>query len=244
MAQDKSLSPEKQLLSLIEGQESQNKKAVSPAAAIIEDGSSLKPKIIAKTAEDYALQHRNLSLFSVEAWIGRLSFFKGQFKKWSKVGQSQSDVIKLVNRFMYLGIFILAVYFAGNFSFSMINVNKIPQMDFKVQSAVANPVGLAGLSPIKPSSYYLEKVRQRDIFKMGPMQKDEEKQPLKIVELTKNLKLVGISWSDDPDVMIEDTGTKRTFFVKRGQSIGEIKVQAVFKDKIILSYDKEEMELK
>lgn len=217
MAQDKSISPEKQLLSLIEGQESRDKKEARPAVSIIDEKSTLKPKVVVKSAEDYAIQHRNLSLFSVEAWIGRLSFFKGKLKKWSKAGKSQSDIIKIINRLMYIGISLLVIYFAGNFSVSIMNANKIPQVDFKVQPAIANSAGLPGIASIKPSSYYLEKVRQRDIFKMGPIHKEEEKQTSKITELSKNLKLVGISWSDDPDVMIEDTSTKRTFLPRGGR---------------------------
>jgi type II secretory pathway component PulC len=56
---------------------------------------------------------------------------------------------------------------------------------------------------------------------------------------------VGISWSADPDVMIEDGKTQRTIFLKKGQLVdNEIRVEAVFKDKVILSYKGEEIELK
>jgi hypothetical protein len=45
--------------------------------------------------------------------------------------------------------------------------------------------------------------------------------------------------------MIEDTKTQRTLFLKKGQRIdNEIKVEAIFKDKVILSYKGEEIELK
>ena len=46
------------------------------------------------------------------------------------------------------------------------------------------------------------------------------------------------------DAMIEDTQALRTFFVKRGQMLGQVKVEAIFKDKIILSCDGEEAELR
>jgi type II secretory pathway component PulC len=56
---------------------------------------------------------------------------------------------------------------------------------------------------------------------------------------------VGIAWSNDPDAMIEDTKTHRTFFLKKGQTIDEeIKVQAIFKDRVVLSYKGEEIELR
>ena len=44
--------------------------------------------------------------------------------------------------------------------------------------------------------------------------------------------------------MVEDTKSYKTFFVKRGDLIGEVKVEAIFKDKIILSYEGDEVELR
>jgi type II secretory pathway component PulC len=64
------------------------------------------------------------------------------------------------------------------------------------------------------------------------------------MEMTQNLKLVGISWSNDPDAMIEDTKTTRTFFVKRGQMISEVKVKDIARDKVVLTYDGEDIDLR
>ena len=66
----------------------------------------------------------------------------------------------------------------------------------------------------------------------------------KVADATQDLKLVGISWSNDPIAMIEDSKALRTFFVTRGQMIGEVRVQAIFKDKVVLSYGGEEIELR
>ena len=94
-------------------------------------------------------------------------------------------------------------------------------------------------------------MRERDIFEIGykpiepPAVDEGDKLPSqKTLEATRNLNLVGISWSDDPDAMIEDTQALRTFFVKRGDYIGSIKVEAIFKEKVLLSVDGEEVELK
>ena len=106
----------------------------------------------------------------------------------------------------------------------------------------------------KAVSYYLERVRDRDIFRMGSVRimgtGDDGTQTVmkvtssKVMEATQNLKLVGISWSSSPDAIIEDTKTTKTFFVKTGQMMGDVKVQAIFKDKVVLSYSGEEMELR
>ncbi len=109
-------------------------------------------------------------------------------------------------------------------------------------------------------SDYLEGPRSRNIFRFGDLPEVEEKQKEVVSEvappeeevytkaelLVQNLSLVGIGWSDDPDVMISNVESGKTYFLKRGQRIsGLIKVEAIFQDKVILTYDNgKEMELR
>ena len=225
MAQEKYITPEKQLLNLIEDS-----------------------KTKAKDVQAHAIKHYSLSLFSFGAWLGRLAFFKDGFKKWSKGAARPYQLdIKVINKFLELGIFILAFYLISLSSTSIMNLKKTPNLKFKVQEE-RRKVSLSETAILKKAaSSYLEKVMQRDIFKLGAkgaIQAAGKGPSSKVLEATKNFKLVGISWSDDPDAMIEDAKALRTFFVKRGQMLGEVKVQAIFKDKVVLSYQGEEIELK
>lgn len=225
MVQKRSITPEKQLLRLIE---------------------ESKPT---SNIQAQAIKHHSLSLFSYGAWLGRVSFFKEVFKKWFQGIKPHQLDIKLVNKILGLFIFVLAVYFISNLFNSLINLKKTPYLEFKPQegaslASVQEPSFLK-----KAASYYFEKVRERDIFKMGAKKPTTVGGPprspsSRIIEATQHLKLVGISWSNDPDAMIEDSKALRTFFIKRGQMIGEVKVQAIFKDKVILSYAGEEIELR
>jgi hypothetical protein len=144
----------------------------------------------------------------------------------------------------------LLFYFASNLFLSIVNLHKAPNAKFTIQAASLKAASFKESSLLRAASYYLEKVRQRDIFKIGAAgrpaadERASREALSKIVELSQKLKLVGISWSDDPDAMIEDTKALRTFFIKRGQMIGDLKVQAIFKDKVILSYGTEEVELR
>ncbi|MFH0796404.1 MAG: hypothetical protein V2A65_05020 [Candidatus Omnitrophota bacterium] len=109
-----------------------------------------------------------------------------------------------------------------------------------------------------------EKFGHRNIFDFGKQESEKKKEPEKVVisilkqpeeeintpppkreptpqeeleELAGNLKLVGVSWSSDPDVMIENTKTNKTYFLKKGDGIeGGIKIEQVLRDKIILGY--------
>jgi hypothetical protein len=223
MSQDRPVTPEKQLLNLIE----------KPMAK-----SSLSAA---------AIKHRSMSVFSLDALKGRFAFFKNRFKTDLKSGALVQMDIRVVNRFLKICVAVLTFYFLLNLSFSLTHLRG----DIKISP---NLVGIKEMKPLeigsllKSASYYLEKARGRNIFMMsksivssGPAPASSQK----ILEVAQNLKLVGISWSDDPDVMIEDTKIQRTFFLKKGQVIeNDIRLKAVFKDKVILSYGTEEMELR
>jgi hypothetical protein len=225
MTENRPVSPEKQLLRLIEN----NK--VTPGRRV----------------ETKAIKRSGLSLFSLGGWAGRFSFFKDKLKgAWSSHDRLSVIDIKTINNFLVLCIFIFTAYFVFNFSFSLTNLNKFPSLELKAQDALASPTVAETLELKRTVSYYLDKVATRDIFRMGP------KNPMlakggpsdNAIEATKHLKLVGISWSNNPDAMIEDSKALRTFFIKRGQMIGDVKVEAIFKDKVILNYAGEDIELK
>jgi len=226
MAQERPLTPEKQLLKLIE----------EPKAGIVGVGT-------------HVIRHYGFSFFSFSAWAGRISFFQSRIIKWFRLGKYRQIDLKVINRFLGASVAVLLFIFLNNIFISLANLKKThfgleTKGDIKIAGIPEVPVST------KTASYFLEKVRQRDIFSMGAQDESEaadakSKGPtLGIIEATKHLRLVGISWSADPDAMIEDTTAVRTFFIKRGQMIGDVKVEAIFKDKIVLRYNKEEIELK
>jgi hypothetical protein len=222
MPQEKSLSPEKQLLKLIE-----NPKAQGPAQAA-------------------AIKHLGLSLLSLSGLKARFSFLKDKLSNSFKTGKFYYFNVKTINISLGLVTFVLAIYFVTNLLISLVSLKKNLNLEFKIAKS-QHSIDSKVVSALKAASYYLEKIRARDIFKMGSRKKEEEEVKVpssKIIGATQNLKLVGISWSGDPDAMIEDTKALRTFFVKRGQMIGEVKVQAIFKDRVVLSYEGEELELR
>jgi len=224
MAQEKPPTPERQLLNLIEG-------------------SSAKANV-----QVQAIKHRGLSFFSFGAWLGRAAFYKQGFTHWLSAGEFRRLDIKAVNKILGFFLFILSAYFISSLFISLAKFNKIPELEIKY-NGILKPSAQKEAELTKVVSYYLEKVRARDIFKMGEKKTGTtaEKAPSgRIVELAQNLKLVGISWSNDPDVMLEDTKAQRTYFLKKGQMLENLnlKLEAVFKDKIILSCEGQEIELR
>ncbi len=230
MATERSITPEKQLLRLIEENKGKN-----PAAV-----------------QAQALRRRGMGIVSLGAWLGRFSFSKDWFRRRIESLRGQPLDIKSVNRILLLcaGVFIL--YFLASTTTALTRLSAPP--DLEAPASEGSSINLMERVFLKKAvSYYLEKIGQRDIFKMGAVQKitgaDGVQTEMKvtssrILDATETLKLVGISWSDNPDAIIEDTRDTKTFFVKTGQKIGDVKVQAIFKDKVVLSYQGEETELK
>ncbi|MFH0732326.1 MAG: hypothetical protein V2A72_05340 [Candidatus Omnitrophota bacterium] len=232
MAQEKSTTPEKQLLRLIEG-------------------DSHKPDGMDTHA--YVAKKRSASAFSLNAWLGRISFFKGSIKKKADGAAAYQLNVRLINKGLTFCALALFVFTVGYVYTSLSKLKHIPEMILEVQKQAALD-DVYDTSILKASSYYLEKVRNRNIFVMGKDQEQLKQEAAEaedagppaeeVTAISQRFRLVGISWSGDPDAMIEDMTTQKTLFVKRGQMVEDIKVQAIFKDKVILIYQGEEIEIR
>lgn len=227
MAQERSLTPEKQLLKIIE---------TSKASSL---------GVHAQTSRRHGMSWLNSG-----AWLGRVSFLKGRFEKWSQSFSLEHLDVKAANRILGLLVALLLLYFFANLGISLLNLSKMPRLESntavaKIETNLPEPTGFK-----RAASYYLDKVRERDIFTMGFKKISADKSgevsapTAKSLDVASSLKLVGISWSTDPDAMIEDTKALKTFFVKRGEMVGDARVQAIFKDKVVLTLNNEEFEIK
>ncbi|HTZ11144.1 MAG TPA: hypothetical protein VMD04_02025 [Candidatus Margulisiibacteriota bacterium] len=225
MAQENPVTPEKQLLNLIE--KPMTKTSINAAA----------------------MKYHGKSLFSLGALRGRFAFLRHRVKGEMQSGSFVHLDVRTVNQYLKVCVAVLALYFLINLYASITNLKKDIQVSPKLMKT-SEGESLQVSSLLKSASYYLEKARERDIFTMNKKPVSNEAglpkvSAEKIAEATQNLRLVGISWSDDPDVMIEDTKIQRTFFLKKGQVLEkDIRLKAVFKDKVILSYAGEEIELR
>lgn len=230
MVQERPSTPEKQLLKLIEDPGSR-------------DLSHTK------------IKRASSSLFSLAALRGRLSFWQESIRSGSFFKKTFFD-IKGINRVLRVCVIVLFFYTAGHFTFSMIRLREIPEFAAKRSRAAAKIS--ADETSDKKISYYLEGPRSRDIFKFGDFSREDEEELKEEVAapveetispaetLARQLGLVGIGWSEDPDVMVENVETKKIYFLKRGQRIDNlIRVEAIFQDRVILTYDNgKEMELR
>ena len=95
---------------------------------------------------------------------------------------------------------------------------------------------------------YLSQIKKRDIFHFIPLKKQEPDNAKEtLASLMNNLRLVGIIWSSKPQVMIEDKQENKTWILNQGDEIlkvnGKIKIKEILKDRTILSFEGQDMEL-
>ena len=106
MAQERSLTPEKQLLKIIETSK----------------GNSLG-------VHAQSSRRHSLSWLDFGAWLGRISFFKVKFGKWSDGFSLEQFDVKNANRVLGFLVILLSLYFMGNLVISLVNLSKLPRLE-------------------------------------------------------------------------------------------------------------------
>lgn len=228
MAEDKPTTPEQQLLKLIEGQG-------QPGPV----SSSRKKTVQARGFSPGRLW---------TALSASFSFWKRRAKKRPHARRLAFGIAE-VNKALVAAAGLLFVYVVFDAAASARNLQRPP--NFAPIKDVSPKTARQTVAPLEETSYYLEKVSSRDIFKEGKKEQKpvesapEAAQATGDAEAVQSLALVGISWSSNPDAIIEDKAKQRTYFVKRGQELSDgVKVEAIFKDHVVVTYEDREYELR
>lgn len=172
------------------------------------------------------------------------------FKGAGSLAKSPSSFgLKDVNK----GLAVLILIFAVVFSMSLFNNLRVSKQELKFDvEELAAPKGAIVLPTFKDIAEYLQTVSNRNIFqpyeKKIVEEKNEEDLPTtpKVAEKISSWKLVGVSWIDTPEsttAMIEDGQTSMTYFVKTGEVFKGVKVESIYADRVVVSFDGEIMDL-
>jgi hypothetical protein len=214
MAQQKR-TPEEQLLSLIEQEE---------------DTKPLKLK-------------RKKDSFFAATISSFLSLRKRAPRHKSARQENKEPNIKVLNRFLIGVSVVLSGCFIVDFTNSIKNISPAAKDSIKTMPEIAREDPEAD---VKPFLYYFEMGQRRNIFSPLVLKSTEniraESEKI-LTGLMKDLILVGIFWGDEPQVVIEHKGEKKTYFLKSGDIINKLTIDAVLRDRVILNYEGETAEL-
>ncbi len=100
---------------------------------------------------------------------------------------------------------------------------------------------LKSTDAFQPLTFYAEQAKKRDIFHPAT----NVIKSFSSSNLQKDLGLTGIYHpvGKPAEAMIEDKAAKKTYFLKEGEEIKGMKVKTILKDRVILQFGDEEMEL-
>jgi hypothetical protein len=229
---DSSLTPEQRLLKLIEEQES--KDADGAGGAGEQPGNKFDFRALLSPAGIRAqIEHARDS-------------FKAGFRK-----QKSPLQIKKVNQFLKIAALLFGCYLIVNLLFDLGALSRNLKQELSLKSTDLNEITLDDKAQTGES--FFDETGVRNVF--APLDKriqasDEETSSLtlKVLELTENLKLTGISIHPEDSnrtfCMIEDLGKSITTFLKEGDTISGLRVSAIKEDSVILQYQDEKIEIR
>lgn len=143
------------------------------------------------------------------------------------------------------GLFILAGLLTLSFFYTMISGAKKVGIDLifplaQESLAISKLITQAG-SGFLNREEYLKEVNKRNIFLPFSQRAagSPEGQSPDFLELVNNLKLAGVIWSSNPEVIIENIKENRTYLLKKGETIGQpgLKVKDITRSCAILEID-------
>jgi hypothetical protein len=155
-----------------------------------------------------------------------------------------------INKILAIVLVIVLALTAYLSSIKRRDTMKITDAVSKIQ--IASAAGKEKMEPLKKVDFYIDEIRKRDIFRPAPKEAEvETKQAVTVSDSLKkeaeSLKLQGIAWGPAPKAMIlwQKDKESNMYFLMKGQAIGAtgIRVKEIYKDKVVIGDDKEEVEL-
>lgn len=207
------ISPEEKLLRLIRGDK--------------------KPKPVGKALDDTGIDKKTIpSIANLKSPINKSTY------SLARAYLTGGAIQKIMVALMAASVIYAAVSFirpsAGldKVSLPEAGLKKIDGLDF------------APKEELKPYEFYLEPTKQRQIFGNAPVPEAAiPKVATDGTDFIKQINLVGIISGDNPQAVIEDKNTQKTYYVSKGQFIGEIQIEDIQEGKIILNHKGQRFEL-
>lgn len=115
-----------------------------------------------------------------------------------------------------------------------------------LSSVKTTPQSLLALqesAELQPLPQYLTSLSSHSLFGI-PEKEKSSSIGNSIKELTRNFRLQGIVVLEQPEAILNDAGSQKTFFVKQGERLGELTLKAILADSVVLVYGDEKIEIK
>jgi hypothetical protein len=229
MAPTDSNDDRERLLKLIDG----DPDAIRSAQA--GEGSREESTLLTKGKPSKTQGRKELALNLAKGLMQLTAIIKGGKLEWSKIPIAQ------INRGLLVFIILLWTFMALDFMMTILSNKKTVSVSVLEKSLALPDPDREQMVPLESLEYYQSPVTAKNIFDANRIVSGDT--GAGAAEL-RGLKLVGIDWADQPVAMIEDLNKRETFFVKKGESLGDYQLMDVLRDSVTIRYRDQLFELK
>lgn len=147
-----------------------------------------------------------------------------------------------INNITIIILVLAAIFLIISFTYTPSAPTANNLSDIKSEKAAVK--GQEAKSDKKPYDYYLSSIKGRDIFGVSyEQQKTEKLNSGAEASSMKDLNLMGVISGENPQAIIEDKKTQKSYYVSKGQSVGDFEVEDIKEGKVILIKDGKKFEL-
>jgi len=150
-----------------------------------------------------------------------------------------------INRLIPVFFGASVIYLLVSFIYSWIGLKEIKLPD--VSEEELKELQPKAKEEPRPYEFYSKGVSQHQIFGSPTGNAKSQDTPAPAVatdtDLIKNISLVGIISGLNPQAIIEDKKAQKTYYLTKGQALGEIQVEDILEGKIIINYQGNRFEL-
>jgi type II secretory pathway component PulC len=141
---------------------------------------------------------------------------------------------------MRLGYALALIYLAGTFVYSAFGLKDI-KLPAAREHTVVDAQEQAG---VKPFEYYIEGVSGKELFGAARGSFDQGIQSAAAgVNVADDLNLVGIISGANPQAIIEEKKSNKTYYLSRGQLIGDLRIDDIQEGRIVVERRGQKFEL-
>jgi len=111
------------------------------------------------------------------------------------------------------------------------------------EASLSNDPAPKEKAALRPFEEYNEAIASRDLFQEGFVSKEEGGTTPPPQSRLKDLALIGIISGKTPQAIIEDKKEQKTYFLRTGEMLGNLRVEQILEERVTLSDDGEQFDL-
>jgi type II secretory pathway component PulC len=149
-----------------------------------------------------------------------------------------------INRIIPVIFIAFCVYLLASFLYPFLFLREIKLPQITPEKIPEQGAGVT--RNIKPYEYYIQGIPERNVF--GNLSAPQGQVPETSrggvnSDLTKDLNLLGIISGENPQAVIEDKNSQKTYYLNKNQSINDFVIEDIQEGRVILNYKGQRYEL-